>query len=96
MLRDIRDYDAPKLAIESGEEELIPSSVVYVLMDGQNPVKVWREFRGLTQAQLAAQAGISTPYLSQIESGKRRGTAEVLTKIAKALQVTLDDIVESR
>jgi transcriptional regulator with XRE-family HTH domain len=54
------------------------------------------EAADLAQAQLAAQAGISTPYLSQIESGKRRGTAEVLTKIAKALQVTLDDIVESR
>jgi len=35
------------------------------------------------------------PYLSQIESGKREGTAEVLAAIAKALGLSLDEIVMS-
>jgi DNA-binding XRE family transcriptional regulator len=92
MLQDIRDYDVAKQAIEAGEE-LVSSSVVYAILDGENPVKVWREYRGLTQQQLAETADLSTSYLSQIESGKRTGTAEILKAIATALNVTLDDIV---
>ncbi len=86
-LEDIRDYDAAKAALENGEEELIPAEVVYAILNGENPVKVWREFRGLTQQQLADAAGISKPYLSQIETGKRKGT------LAKALHVTLEEVV---
>lgn len=95
MLHDIRDYDVVKAAVERGEEGLIPSEVVYAILDGENPIKVWREHRELTQRQLAESVGISTPYLSQLESGKRTGTTEVLLGVAKALDVTLDDIVAS-
>lgn len=92
MLQDIRDYDAAKLAIKQGEE-LVPSSVAYAILDGENPIKVWREFRQLTQKQLAEKAGISKSYLSQIESGRRKGTADILQAIAAVLGLTLDDIV---
>lgn len=95
MLQDIGDYDSVKAAIERGEEELISSAVVYAILDGENPIKVWREYRGLSQQQLASATGISTSYLSQIEAGKRSGSTEVLAAIAKALDVTLDDIVAS-
>ena len=93
MLQDVRDYDLIKAAIERSEEEVIPSEVVYAMLDGGNPIKVWREYRQLTQQQLAEVAGISIPYLSQIETGKRRGSTEVLTAIAKALKLSLDDVV---
>lgn len=92
MLADIRAYDAAKEQIEAGEE-LIPSAVVYALLDGKNPIRVWREYRGLTQQQLADRAGVSKPYLSQLESGKRRGGVEVLKKIAQALTLNLEDLV---
>lgn len=78
-LQDIRDYDSAKVALERGEEELIPSEVVYALLDGQNPIKVWQEYRGLTQQQLAEAAGISVPYLSQLESGKRKGSTSTMS-----------------
>lgn len=93
MLQDIRDYDMTKAAIARGEEEIIPSAVAYALLDGESPIKVWREYRGLTQQQLAEAAKISAPYLSQIETGKRVGTTEVMAAVAKALRLTLDDIV---
>jgi len=93
MLQDIQDYDSVKTAIERGEEELVPIRIAYAMLDGENPIKVWREYRGLTQQALADMAGISKPYLSQIETNKRTGTKEVLLAIAKALKVTLDDIV---
>ena len=95
MLQDVRDYDMAIEAIERGEEELIPGEVVYAILDGENPIRVWREYRGLTQKQLAEAANISKPYLSQLETGKRTGTAEVLTAVAYALNLSLDDIVSS-
>jgi DNA-binding XRE family transcriptional regulator len=93
MLEDIHDYDASKAAVERGEEELIPSEVVFAILDGRNPIKVWREFRDMSQQQLAERAGISKPYLSQIENDKRRGTTEVITAIAKALKISIDELV---
>ncbi|MBE2223051.1 MAG: XRE family transcriptional regulator, partial [Anaerolineae bacterium] len=68
MLEDIRDYDAAKQAIETGEE-LVPSEVAYAILDGGNPIRVWRDYRGMTQQVLANQAEISAAYLSQLESG---------------------------
>ncbi len=57
MLEDIREFDAAKSALEKGEDELIPAEVVYAILDGENPIKVWREYRGLTQQQLADAVG---------------------------------------
>jgi DNA-binding XRE family transcriptional regulator len=96
MLQDIRDYDVAKAAIQRGEDELVPSEVVYAIMEGESPIKVWREHRGMTQQQLAEAVGISTPYLSQLETGKRTGAADVLKSIAQVLGVALDDIVTSK
>ena len=92
MLQDIAEYDSAKEAIEGGEE-LIPGEITFAILDGQNPVRVWRKHRGMTQEALAQAAGISKPYLSQIETGKRTGTAEVLVAIADALGVTVDDVM---
>ena len=93
LLEDIHDFDAINAAIDRHEEELIPAEVVYAILDGENPIKVWREYRELTQQQLADTAGISKPYLSQIETGKRTGTTEILSAIAKALDVSLDEVI---
>jgi DNA-binding XRE family transcriptional regulator len=93
MLHDIRAYDEVKQALAVGEEELIPDYMVGQLLDSENPIRVWREYRALTQAKLAQAAGISTAYLSQLESGKRVGTADVLSRIAQSLNVTIDDII---
>ena len=92
MLQDVRDYDLAIDTITSGEE-IIPSEIMYAVLDGENPIRVWRKHRGLTQQELAERIGISKPYLSQIETGKRKGTTDVLSSIAKALDLSLDDIV---
>lgn len=96
MLLDIQDYDSAKAALERGDDELIPSEVVYAILDGENAIKVWREFREMSQQELADKAGISVPYLSQLETNKRRGSLEVLSSIAKALNVSLENIVSSQ
>lgn len=79
--------------LAAGDEELIPSAIVDRLLGGENRIRVWREHRGLTMVELAAQAGIAQAFLSQIETGKRDGTVDTVRKIAGALSVTLDDLV---
>jgi DNA-binding XRE family transcriptional regulator len=94
LLEDIRDFDDINAAIERGEEELIPAEMVHAILDGKNPIKAWREYRSLTQQQLANRVGISKPYLSQLETGKRAGTTEVLSAIARALDVSLEQVAD--
>jgi transcriptional regulator with XRE-family HTH domain len=46
----------------------------------------------LSLRQLADQAGVSNPYLSQIERGLRRPSAEVLQQLAKALRISAEQL----
>lgn len=46
----------------------------------------------LTLRQLADQAGVSNPYLSQIERGLRRPSADVLQALAKALRISAEQL----
>ena len=93
MAEDVALYDEMKARIAAGEEELVPSGVVHRLLDGENKVAVWREYRGMTAKELAQKAGIMQAYLSQIESGKRDGTVDTMKRIAEALDVTFDELV---
>ena len=88
-LSDEELYDRAKA--EDGEE--FPIDVADRILAGENPVQVFRNHRKMTQRELAAAAGITPLYLSQIETGKRGGSTKVLSAIAKALSVGLDDLV---
>ena len=79
--------------LAAGDEELLPAALVYRILTGENPVRVWREHRGMTITELAKTAGLSQPYLSQIESGARQGTTDTLAAIAGALRLEIDDLV---
>jgi DNA-binding XRE family transcriptional regulator len=50
-----------------------------------NPIKELREHASLGQGELADKAGISRPYLSQIESGKYVPSPRIRRKLARAL-----------
>ena len=84
--------EAFRQKLATGQEETIPATIVDMLLAGANPVKVWREYRGLTQEALANQAGISKAYLCQIVTGKREGAIKTLRAIATALGVTVDEL----
>ena len=99
-LLDAADESAAVAAVErferrlgAGEEELLPSEFVDRILDGENKILAWREYRGLSAKALAETAGITQAYLSQIESGKRDGTVGTMKRIAEALKVTIDDLV---
>ena len=63
------------------------------LRRGEHPVLVWREHRGLTQKALAAQVKMTAAQLSEIENGKKTGSVATLQKLARALGVTIDELV---
>lgn len=90
---DLASAQAVLDRIARGDEELVPSHVVERLIAGDNPVRVWREHRGMTISALAEKAGLSQSYLSQIESGKREGRVGVLQRLAAVLSVDLEDLV---
>lgn len=71
----------------------VPHEVVVAKHAGQHPLRAWREHKKLTQEQLAERAGISKPFLSQIEGGKRAGSLETLRQIARALEVPVDALL---
>ena len=66
------------------------------LLDGENPVRVWREKRGLTQRALAAKAGIAPSYLADIENGRKPGSADALSRLAGALEVLMEDLMDEQ
>ena len=68
----------------------IPLEVLKAEMDGDHPVRAWREYKGLTLQALADSAKVSKAYLSQIECGKRVGTTATLKKLAVALGVPIN------
>jgi DNA-binding XRE family transcriptional regulator len=73
--------------LATGREERVSEQTLDRLLDGENPVKVWREHRGITQARLARLAGINVHYLSKIETGMRNPSDEVMADLQHALGI---------
>lgn len=76
-------------ALERGDDIALPESIWNRLEARGNPVRVLRDYRGMTQKELAGAAGLSQSYLSEIERGAREGTLSTIKAIAKALSVPL-------
>ncbi len=55
----------------------------------ESPVKILRKHRGMTQAELAREAGISRPYLTEIETGKKDGSIRAMKSVAQVLGVNV-------
>ncbi len=90
---DSRAALAVQARIDDGIEEFVPGTVVSRLVDGESPLRVWREYRGLSQAALARAASTSRAQIVDIEAGRRTGSVRTLRRLADALGVGLDDVV---
>lgn len=62
-------------------------------MGNRHFIREWRKFRGLNQEQLAERIGIGKPYVSKIETGKRRYDQPFLEAAAEALNCTPADLL---
>ncbi|TCM39135.1 helix-turn-helix transcriptional regulator [Novosphingobium sp. ST904] len=92
-LADLRASERVKAAVERGEDEYVPAELVKRILAGESPLRVWREYRGLTQLALSAATGVNRVQIAQIEGGKRIGSVQTLKNLAEHLGVTVDDLI---
>lgn len=79
------DKDAPSM----------PSELVLASLNGElHPLAAWRKSVGLTQAELADQAGVPTESVSDIESRRIDPRLSTLKALAGALKLGIEDIVD--
>ena len=76
--------------IASGFEVMLPKAVVDRLAAQENPIRVLREWRAMTQDELAGAVEITQGYLSDLEAGKRKGPVAVHQKISRELGVPIE------
>ncbi len=69
---------------------LIPKEIIDRIIAGENALRVLREWRGQTQLYISYKTNIGQGYISDLESGRRKGTTAALKKIADVLKVPLD------
>lgn len=72
------------------QDENLAAVVSNAAQDIGSFIRVQREAAQVSVRQLAEKAGVSNPYLSQIERGLRKPSADVLNQIAKALRVSAE------
>src|ERR1700741_2948670 len=72
------------------QDEKLAAVVSSAASDIGSFIRAQREAAQVSVRQLAEKAGVSNPYLSQIERGLRKPSADVLKQIAKALRVSAE------
>ena len=85
--------DAFTEALASEMEEIVPSGFLDRLLAGANPIKVWREYRGLSIIDLAEAAEMPAQRIAALEAGDAPAQPAEIQSIAEALKLSVDDLV---
>src|SRR5690606_5919816 len=88
IAEDVADnaaFDRAVARLASGEEEAVPAAFANRIIDGESPLRVYREYRGLTQVALAEASGVNRVQIADIEAGRKSGSVETVRKLAAAL-----------
>jgi DNA-binding XRE family transcriptional regulator len=96
-----RDEDAHDAAranqilaeLAKGSETLLTSEQADALLAAKTPLAFWRKHRGLTQEALSKLVGVAQGFISEIENGSKTGDVQTLAAAARALEISLDDLV---
>jgi DNA-binding XRE family transcriptional regulator len=87
MLADVQAYDAAKARLDDGSDELIPFEITERRLRGEPALRVWREYRELTQEQLAKKAKVSRALIAAIETKRKSGSVGTWKRLGTALGV---------
>jgi len=82
-------YDARK----AGINPLLPAELSTRILKGESLLKAIRNWRHMTQMQVEFKTGIAQSYLSDLESGRRKGTEETLKKLASAYDIPAEWLI---
>ena len=75
-------------------EVTIPIDVIEAKLEGAHPVRAWRNYRGWTQLYLSFKSDVGRDLIAQIETRKRNGSIETLDRLARALGVPMEALLE--
>lgn len=84
-------YIAIRLFSSVADSNIIFTMTDILLVVGTNIRKIRKDF-GWTQADLAEKSGISVPFMTQIELGRKSASLEVIQSIASALNVSYQQL----
>jgi DNA-binding XRE family transcriptional regulator len=93
---DAEIYRVRKADLDAGYDVILPVEVSARCRKGESLLRAVRNWRGMTQAEVAEKTGFTQGYLSDLEAGKREGTAQTLRMIAKALEIDPVMLVDPR
>ena len=87
---------AARLEAERGYsvETSIPIEVVKAELDRAHPIRSWRDYRVRTQADLSGQSGVARDLIAQIETRRKNGSIESLSRLARTLGVPMEALIE--
>lgn len=88
-LEDLEDAQALK-EYRANPGESFPAEIADRLLEGENPVRVFRDYRGLSQRALAEKVNVTVAHVSQIESGKRECSVKLLRALSRTLEVDME------
>lgn len=81
--------------IEPDESDVwFPNEVVKANVRGESLIKAWREYFKLTQAELAAKAGMKQSALARLESGNTSPRKTTLSKLAEAMGISVEQLID--
>lgn len=93
QLEDMEDrLDLLQAQASGPSSDALPGDYVDRLLSGESALRVWRDYRGLSQIDLSKAAGVSKTYLCEVENGKKPGSVDFLRKCAAALNVSMDSL----
>ncbi len=75
-------------------EVTIPIEVLEAELEGTHPIEAWREYRKWTQANLSSRSGVGRDLIAQIETHRKNGSIQTLSRIARVLQVPIEALIE--
>ncbi len=94
-LAAVRSRNAHEAAVgvDQARRDYLTGEEAARLLDGESPVRIWREKRDMTQRALAIEAGVSQSYLSEVEARRKPGSAEALLRLAGVLRIGMENLV---
>ncbi len=87
---DIAAYDAAKAEFEAAGSIAFPPDLSALLLKHKSRLAATRKWRGFSQADLAAKVEIRQGFLSDLETGRRKGSVATIERLAATLDVPYD------
>ena len=80
-------------AVDADDGVRVPHEVALAIINSKRPMLAFRNHQGVTLQELSVRTGLAVSYLSEIERGRKPGSAAALFRIADALGTTIDILV---